>query len=302
MKAIRLLPLLLACAPVAQISAQDSPSPASKPAPAKNPAEAEAILLKAQAANAKNKAMRADVVMDMNIMGMVMKGTGKMAIGGDGKMRQELTMEGAMMPGAMRVLVVMDGQQMWMQQDLGGMGKFVLKGSAAEMEDYSKKMGGGMPGGDGSQDPASQLEGMRKMFRFDTVETVEIDGRSYIAVTGDADKDMLSGLGKSNPAAGMMSQMMKRGRVLFSKEDYTMTGMEMLGPDGQKIMSMRYKNIERDPKFADDTFKFTPPAGVKVQSFGEYMRSMGGMMGAGDEEEEEDEPASKPASKPSRPG
>ncbi|HKD99984.1 MAG TPA: hypothetical protein VKE69_03165 [Planctomycetota bacterium] len=293
MAANRLAPLFL-CLFGATAFGQAS-QPAKDSAARKDPAAAKAVLEKAHAANSK-KSMKADFEMNANFMGMSMKGTGKIAVAHDGKMRQDMSMEMPMLSTPMKMVVVNDGKTFWIEQD-SPMGKMVIKSSVGEMEDMGKKMGGGPMGGGSSQDPGAQLDQLEKMVVFDSVEDTEVDGKKAVAISGDFSKEAMEKMGKDNPQAMMMQSMMSRARVLFTVPDYGMSGFDMLNKEGQKALSMRYKNIDPNPTFDESLFAYTPPAGVKVMSMADMMR--GGMMGgAEEEEEEEDDAPSPPASKP----
>jgi hypothetical protein len=169
-----------------------------------------------------------------------------------------------------------------------------MKGTTEEMAGIQKKMGG-MPGSSGDgQDPSAQLAGLQKTIDFDSIEeNVELDGKQYWAASGEMKKDAL---GKDNPGAKMMASMMKRARILFTKDSDLFSGVEFSDPAGKPVISMTYKNINTEPKLDEKLFVFEPPAGVKVMSMSEMMRNIGGM-GDEDEEDEEEEP-SKPATKP----
>ena len=313
MASTRFLTLLLAgalavpTAALAQEPKPATPAPAPKVEGKKDAAEAEGILKKCMEASDSKKPMSCDLDLTVNIMGMTMKGAGKLSMSGDGKSRNDLSMDIPMAGGKTRTLAVLDGTNFWLVQEMPPpIGKHTIKSAAAEMETLNKKMGMGMPSGGGSsQDPASQLHNMKQMYAFDTVEEIDLDGKPGYAVSGELSKTAAEKLSKDMPGAGMMAAMMKRCRILISKSDFRMMGMEMVGTGGEKFMTMMYKNINNDPKFAADTFTYVPKEGEKVETMDQFMRSMGAFMGGGgDEDEDEDEapakPAAKPASKPAQ--
>lgn len=306
MASIRFLSLTLLCALAGPpIAAQDT-KPAAAPSNArKDPAAAEEILKKSIEANGTSKDMTCDLEMSMNIMGMSMKGLGKIATSADGKSRTEFSMDLPMGQGSTKTLVVLDGTNFWLVQDLPApMGKHTIKSTPGEMDGMAKKGMGGMGGGGSAkQDPSSQISQFKQMFQFDTVEEVDLDGKPHWAISGAVTKDSLDKLTKDNPAAAMMSGMMKRGRLLIAKSDSRLTSSEMLTADGQKVIVMSYKNVNLQPKFAADTFVYTPKPDEKVETMDQFMKSMGAMMGgagADEDEEEEDEEPAKPASKPAQ--
>lgn len=274
--------------------AQES-RPASAPATAvlpKNPEKAKAALTRAQEKN-KKRDMSADMDIHISIMGMEITGTGNQKATKDGKMRMDMTMEMPMGQGTMKQLVINDGKNVWTIMDMPGMGAQIVKATVEESKEAAKKQGGGMMGGSSNGDAESTIADLQKQFEFDTVEEdVTIEGKPFWAVSGEIRKDALKGAGAQNP----MMSMMKRARVLFSKEHDVFTGMEMLNAGGQKIMTMMMKNMNLEPKFADDTFVYTPPAGAKVTNMADLLRGMGA--GGDEDEEDEDEAPVKPASKP----
>lgn len=272
--------------------------PASSPSTAvapKNVEKAKAALARAMDKN-KKRDMSADLDIALSMMGMDIKGTGKQMTSKDGRMRMEMNIEMPMGAGIMKQLVVNDGKFIWQAQDnpmMGGQTQ-IIKSTVDEAKEQSKKSGAGvMGGGSTSGDGETQLAEMQKQFDFDTVEEdLTIDGKAFWAVSGDIKKDALKGMGAGNPMAGMM----KRSRVLFTKESDLFSGFEMLNSTGQRVMTMTYKNINIEPKFPEDAFVYTPPAGAKIQTMADLMRGAGG---GGDEDEDEEEAApAKPTSKP----
>src|SRR4030095_7501568 len=105
------------------------------------------------------KPMSCDLDLTVNIMGMTMKGAGKLSMSGDGKSRNDLSMDIPMAGGKTRTLAILDGTNFWFIQEMPPpIGKHTIKSAATEMESLNKKMNMGMPSGGGSsQDPASQL-------------------------------------------------------------------------------------------------------------------------------------------------
>lgn len=274
--------------------AQDSRPAPTAAEPVKDPAKAKAALARVLEKNAKKRDYTADMDMRISMMGMDIKSTGKMSVSKDGKVRQEISMQMPMMNGTMNQVMVNDGKTFWMLQDMPGGQKTVMKGTVEEMTGFQKKMGGGMPGNGGNgTDPAAQLEGLKEMMEFSAVEeNVEVDGKPYWALVGELKPDAF---GKDNPMGKMMGSMMKKTRVLFTKDDQ-FAGTEFADAAGKPIISMLFKNMNYEPKFDEKTFTFEPPAGVKVQNIADLMRNIG-QMGMEDEEEEE-EAAPAPASKP----
>lgn len=277
-------------------TAQQESRPASAPATAvaapRDPAKAKAALTRAQEKN-KKRDMTMDLAMQVSIMGMEISGSGKQTTSKDGKMVMELTMEMPMGQGTMKQKVVNDGKTYWQVQEMPGMGVTVIKGTVEEMKEMGKKMGGGPMGGGQSPDAESQLAEMQKQYDFDTLEeSTMVDGKPYWAISGEMTKEALKSMG---PGAAMMGA--KRIRVLFTKDTDIFSGIEMLNAQGQKSMSMTYKNFNLEPKLTDETFAYTPPAGVKVTSLADAMRGAGTGM---DEDEDEDEEEAAPASKPAK--
>jgi outer membrane lipoprotein-sorting protein len=268
---------------------------ATAAAPAKDPAKAQAAMTRGVEKNSKRRDYTADVDMKGAIMGMDVKGTGKLSVSAKGQMRQEMATQMPMM--TMNQTIVNDGKNVWMQMEVQGMPTTVTKGTVDEMNDASKKMGGGMPGGSNDvRDPSAQLGNLAKMIDADTIEeNVDIDGKPYWAVSGSMKKDAFGA--KENQITKMLSSMMKRVRVLFAKDTDLFSGMEFIDASGKPVIQMRYKNMNFEPKFDDKTFAYEPPAGVKVQNISDALRGFGAMGGEDSEEDEDEEPA-KPASKP----
>lgn len=287
-----LVPLALPATASAQGEAP-APQPAGTAADAgKDAAKAQAALTRAMEKNAKKRDYTADLEMKQFIMGMEIKGSGKVQVSSKGMLRQE--MKSTVMGNSMTQTIVDDGKVLWIYTESPGAPKMVIRATKAEMEDMKKKMGS-MPGsGNEGQDPAAQLESLRAMFDFDTVEeSVEYDGGKYWTVSGPMKKDAAKG---NNPAMKMMLAVMNRARVFFAKEGDTFSGMEYMDAAGKPVVAMHYKNFNFEPKFEETTFKFEAPAGVQTMSMTEMMRTFGSM--AGDDEEDEEDTPPAPASKP----
>lgn len=287
--------LLFAVPALAQEAKHEDAKPASAPVAAqapKDPAKATAALERAMGklAAKKDSPMSFDMEMSMSMMGMQMKGAGKIFVSGGKQQRMEQTMEGPGMPSGIKITIVNDGETVWMLQAMPGMGNMVMKGSVAEYEKMQKS-GGGLSGGT-SMDPMSKIKELTKSVTFDTLEETVADDATVWAVSGDLDPAKMPAQMKQLPGV-------KRMRLLFSKENDWPVGESFLNVKGEPVVTTRTKNFNFEPKFEESTFKFTPPEGAQVMNLADLMRG-GGMGDEEEEDEDEDAPASKPASKPAK--
>ncbi|MBL8693622.1 MAG: DUF2092 domain-containing protein [Planctomycetes bacterium] len=289
--------LLFAVPALAQEAKHEDAKPASAPAAAQAPkdsAKATAALerVMGKLAAKKDSPMSFDMEMSMSIMGMQLKGTGKVFVSGGKQQRMEQTMEGPGIPSGMRITIVNDGETVWILQPAPGVGNVVMKGTPADYEKMQKS--GGMGGGT-TMDPMSRIKEMTKSVAFDTIEETVADDATVWAISGDFDPAKMPAQMKQIPGV-------KRMRLLFSKENDWLVGETILNTKGEPVVTTRTKNFNFEPKFEESTFKFTPPEGAQVMNLADLMR--GGGMDDDEEEEDEDEdedaPASKPASKPAK--
>ncbi len=283
--------------------AQDAPASrpagtaaAPKDSATKDPAKAQANLKRATDAMVKRfeaKPVAMDMEQSAQVMGMNVKGKGRMMASGDGRMRVEMTQD---MPGmgAMKSTVVMDGELFWIHTDAGMMNT-VIRGTKKEMDEMMAKQGG-MAGMGNDFDLSRQVAQLQKSFTFDEIEEgIEVDGKSAFGVAGSMNSAE-KGEGQG-PAAAIRGLGVKRCRLVFLNENDLLVGIDMLDGNGKPLSSQRMRNHDFQPKFTDDTFKFVPPEGVQVMNIADLMRQMGSF-GTDEDEDMDEDPDETPASKP----
>ena len=192
---------------------------------------------------------RADIVMKMEMMGQTMSHEGKMSYKKPDMIRLEMKMD---KPMPMTTITVSDGNISY--QYMPEM-KMVQKVNLKEIGD--------LPSADGqnSCDLSKPFNGVVK----DTIKYAgeeELDGKKT---------SVLEGKPITSPGVEIPFQKFK---LWIGIEDGVLRKMAGFNGDGKEVMSQELKNIELNPVFAEDTFRFTPPEGVQVLDMTESIKSM----------------------------
>ncbi len=142
--------------------------------------------------------------------------------------------------------------------------EFVSSATSDEVARANARRPGGPPaGGYGEMAPAAELEFWSSAFRVDQVSTEEVAGeRCYIlSGAGPARLEEPSG----DPRAQAILLLLREAvsiRIRIRCGDLWLHSFDVLRVDGRALVSMRYRDVNLNPRFDPDTFVFRRPAGA----------------------------------------
>lgn len=208
----------------------------------------EELIAKLEAKASTINSYRADLTMNMEMMGQKMIYTGKLSFKKPNKSRMDMSTK----MGAMDIqqTIISDGKTVWTYQpNMKTVQKMDLEKIIAETGDDTRQKNG---------DPSNPFQSLNRD-SIAYVRTDKIDGKDVYIFQGipqaTEKKDMPFipakieiGLSADN---GMLSKM-----VMFNEE-------------GKEMMSQSYSNVKVNINIPDSEFEFTPPEGVQVMDMTE---------------------------------
>ena len=217
------------------------------------------------------------VHLDLEQMGQPIQGElgGKITYGDRHHKRMEMRMKLSGLPGAggdgstpmeLDLLTVSDGEILWTEIDMAGMGLQVMKISVEEAEKLAESQAGaGFAGNPASMDPVAQLEMLTSILDFEVVE--ESGGRVTLrGKNASGSPESLGGLGTL-------------GVDTFDLVIDARTGfpIEIRAGDPEPVIRMELENLRQVSRDAlpDGIFVYEPPEGVTVTDLAGVLGSAG---------------------------
>lgn len=230
---------------------------------ASDPAPALVTALEAKAAEVKT--YRADMTIEMQMMGQSMVSKGEMIFKKPGRTRMETVMKMGGME--MKQVNVVDGDTAWTYQPAMNMVTKIDLKKVAEATGNAAGMSGT---GDVSRPFQPLRPGTVQHLRTDTV--------------GDAEVHVFEGSPQMGGAAntGMMPAKLQ---LWVGAADGMVRKTVMLNASGTPMMTQTFTNVRINTEVADTLFEFTPPAGAQVMDMTEGTLNMVRQMQAPPQEE-----------------
>ena len=213
-----------------------------------------ALITALEAKAAEVKTYRADMTIEMQMMGQSMVSKGTMIFKAPGKTRMETVMKmGAM---EMKQVNVVDGETAWTHQPAMNMVTKIDLKKVAEVT-------GNAAGTSGAGDVSRPFQPLRP----GTVQHLRADS------LGDTEVHVFEGSPQmSGPANASM--MPAKLQLWVGTADGMVRKTVMLDANGTPMMTQTFTNVRINTEVADTLFEFTPPAGAQVMDMTEGTLNM----------------------------
>lgn len=227
------------------------------------------------------KAWSADMEMEMAMMGMEIKTSGKMTASG-GRMFTQMTTNTMGQDMKIRTILGEDGIQ-WTEVNVMGRPQVMKVDVKTITGGASTATGGGpgQPGGMG-QNPRDMLRQYNEMYEMSITGSDTLDEIEVFLLEGK----LKEGMEKAIDPTGAMANMgmtMDAIRIAIGKKDSFVRKMEMISSEGKPFMTMLFKNVKLNIDVDESLFTYTPPEGVQVMDMTAMVQ--GAAMAASDEED-----------------
>jgi len=220
--------------------------------PAPGPELVAALAAKAAAV----KSYRADMTIEMQMMGQSMVSKGQMTFKQPGKTRMETVMKMGGME--MKQINVVDGTTAWTHQPAMNMVTRIDLKKVAEATGNSSAMSA-------SGDVSRPFQPLKE----DTIEYLRSDTVGDTAVHVFEGRPQMAGAG--NAGAGMMPAKLQ---LWIGAADGMVRKTIMFNAAGTPMMTQTFTNVRINTEVPDSLFTFTPPAGAQVMDMTEGTLNM----------------------------
>jgi len=208
----------------------------------------EELMSKIQAKAKTINSYRADLTMNMEMMGQKIVYTGNLSFKKPHKSKMEIN--GKIGPMDMKQIIISDGKMAWTYQpNMNMVQKIDLEKIIAETGDNSKQKNG---------DPSNPFQSLKR------------DSIIYIRTEKIDDKDvyLFQGVPEIQDTQDI-SLIPEKVEIGIYADNGMLSKMVMFNKEGKEMMSQVYSNIRLNLEIPDSEFEFTPPEGVQVMDMTE---------------------------------